>query len=294
MNLNDYSEQINLYQPWQPKTGKTDEREVINELLTDPAVAPYLSQLGSPKLGKEREWLRALLTVRQPSPNEPLFTAVDKLLAADNQTKQLFDANSLVSDETFSLGDKKISLWQGDITTLKVDAIVNAANSQLLGCFQPFHPCIDNAIHIAAGPRLREDCQTLISLQGHLEKTGQAKITRAYNLPSKFVIHTVGPIVSKGATPTLDDKEALASCYQQCMSLAEQTKRIESIAFCAISTGIFGFPKQQAAQVAWESIHSRLTSDSKLKHVIINTFDDETTAIYKALITSAKGESNAD
>jgi O-acetyl-ADP-ribose deacetylase (regulator of RNase III) len=138
---------------------------------------------------------------------------------------------------------KKISIWKGNITTLKVDCIVNAANSALLGCFQPNHQCIDNAIHWQAGPRLRKDCEKIMELQGDIpEPEGESKITRAYNLPSKYVLHTVGPQLSKGATPTSSESKALQSCYVKCLDIANEISNIRSIAFPCISTGLFGYP----------------------------------------------------
>ena len=145
----------------------------------------------------------------------------------------------------------QIYLWQGDITRLKVGAIVNAANSQLLGCFHPLHACIDNAIHSQAGVQLRLACAELMAKQGHLEPTGQAKITPAFNLPSAYVLHTVGPIIS-GAL-SAKDCELLASCYRSCLELAKQ-HGIDSVAFCCISTGEFRFPNREAAEIAVKTV----------------------------------------
>lgn len=153
------------------------------------------------------------------------------------------------------LPSDKFVLWQGDITQLNADAIVNAANKYMLGCFQPLHACIDNAIHSAAGPQLREDCETIMSNQKESEMTGGAKITRGYNLPAKFDLHTVGPIVPKGTELTEKQKAELASCYQACLEVANEIGGIKTIAFCAISTGVFGFPKPDAANIAIKTVN---------------------------------------
>jgi len=180
--------------------------------------------------------------------------------------------------------NKQLLVWQGDITRLKVDAIVNAANSQMLGCFHPLHKCIDNAIHSAAGVQLREECHQLMLKQGHEEPTGQAKITRAYNLPCKYVIHTVGPIIPNGI-PTEFQKEQLASCYRSIMACADEN-RLESIAFCCISTGEFRFPNQMAAEIAVRTVKDYLTEhpDSSIKQVVFNVFKDIDRDIYQRLL----------
>ena len=176
-------------------------------------------------------------------------------------------------------GDR-ISIWQGDITRLQVDAIVNAANSRMLGCFVPCHGCIDNAIHSAAGIQLRNECARMMEEQGHEEPTGKAKITQGYNLPASHVIHTVGPIV--GLEVTQRQKEELKSCYLSCMKLAEK-EGLKSIAFCCISTGEFHFPNKLAAQIAVETV-DRYLSSSKLERVIFNVFKEEDYNIYKKLL----------
>ena len=175
-------------------------------------------------------------------------------------------------------------LWQGDITRLKVDAIVNAANAQLLGCFHPLHKCIDNAIHSAAGVQLREECHQLMQQQGHLEPTGTAKITKAYNLPCKHVIHTVGPIIPNGI-PTAFQQEQLASCYRSILQLADE-KRLESVAFCCISTGEFRFPNQLAAEIAVKTVSDFFVEHpgSSIKQVVFNVFKDMDKRIYEGIL----------
>ena len=210
------------------------------------------------------------MNVRQPQPaSEEFIQAQDEELRMQREDKGVvsFDQEALL-------------LWQGDITRLKVDAIVNAANSQLLGCWQPLHKCIDNCIHSAAGIQLRQDCYELMSKQGHEEPTGQAKITKGYNLPAKYVIHTVGPIIT-GDKPTIGQEEQLASCYQSCLEMAEQYK-LESIAICCISTGVFRFPNQLAAEIALQTV--RNFPRHSLKTVVFNVFLDKDYEIYQKLL----------
>ncbi|MDG4526557.1 protein-ADP-ribose hydrolase [Streptococcus suis] len=178
--------------------------------------------------------------------------------------------------------ESQIYLWQGDITSLEVDAIVNAANSQLLGCFVPHHRCIDNAIHSQAGLQLRLACYQLMKAQGHLEATGQAKITPAYNLSANHVIHTVGPIIQTEVGP--QDEALLASSYQKSLELAVE-KGLTSIAFCCISTGEFRFPQKLAAEIAIKTVRAFVHDHPQLQ-VIFNVFKDEDREIYQELLGS--------
>ena len=178
---------------------------------------------------------------------------------------------------------KKLYLWQGDITTLKVDAIVNAANSQLLGCFAPLHACIDNCIHTFAGIQLRLACNELMKKQGHEEGTGLCKITPAFNLPSRYVLHTVGPIIYTSVGPR--EKLLLENCYKNCLETASQNQ-LESVAFCCISTGVFRFPQDLAAQIAVETVEMWLAEnpESTVKKVIFNVFGNKDLEIYKKVL----------
>ena len=190
----------------------------------------------------QKRLLRSLFNIRMPKETSEDFLQIqDVYLQEENRRKGITDIADLqpVQDDIY--------LWQGDITTLRCDAIVNAANSQMLGCFRPCHGCIDNAIHTFAGVQLRRNCNEIMQKQGHNEPTGQAKITPAYNLPCKYVLHTVGPIVSGRLTE--EHCELLKSCYLSCLKLAEKNS-CKSIAFCCISTGVFGFPQREAAQIA--------------------------------------------
>lgn len=219
--------------------------------------------------------MRALLNMRMPSPvSEAFLRAQDAELQAQLRDKGIVEPKG-----------RGLLLWQGDITRLKVDAIVNAANSQMLGCFIPLHNCIDNAIHSAAGVQLRLDCEKLMREQGHEESTGGAKITKGYNLPAKYVLHTVGPIVSNGK-PTKEQEEQLASCYRSCIMLADSND-LKSIAFCCISTGVFGFPQRRAAEIAVSTVKECLRDCMHIDTVIFNVFKDDDFKKYKGLLGQA-------
>ena len=164
---------------------------------------------------------------------------------------------------------------------MKVDAIVNAANSQMLGCFVPCHGCIDNAIHTFAGMQLRLECDRIMKAQGHLEPTGQAKITPGYNLPARYILHTVGPVVDGPLTP--QHEAELASCYESCLALAAEN-HLESVAFCCISTGVFCFPNHRAAEIAAQTVRDFLAKDTSVKRVVFNVFKDLDLAIYEELL----------
>ena len=235
---------------------------------------------------EKRRLLRSLMNVRWPGEaSEEFLARQDEFLTEEAEEKGIVDYADIpvIGDIYPCIGIKnmdRISLWRGDITRLRADAIVNAANSQMLGCFVPCHGCIDNAIHSAAGIQLRNECARMMEEQGHEEPTGKAKITQGYNLPASHVIHTVGPIV--GLEVTQRQKEELKSCYLNCMKLAEK-EGLKSIAFCCISTGEFHFPNKLAAQIAVETV-DRYLSSSKLERVIFNVFKEEDYNIYKKLL----------
>ena len=221
---------------------------------------------------------RALVNTRPPIPADPAWLAMqDELLQG-----MIAEAGvSTVGDAEPSPVDPRLRLWRGDITTLAADAIVNAANSQMLGCWVPGHHCIDNAIHTFAGVQLRAECARIMEAQGHEEPTGTAKITPAYNLPSKHVIHTVGPIA--GGHPTDLHRDQLASCYQSCLDLAAEGG-LRSIAFCCISTGVFGFPQEEAAQIAVSTVRGWLDAHDSDMVVIFNVFSQRDEALYRSLL----------
>lgn len=228
---------------------------------------------------EKRNLLRGLMNVRMPSKVSDEFLKVqDEFLTAETNNKDLTSVDDIEEVKG------KLMLWQGDISTLKADAIVNAANSKLLGCFIPLHNCIDNVIHSAAGVQLREECDRIMKVQGADEEIGKAKITDAYNLPSKHVIHTVGPAIARGLKPTDSDCEALSNCYKSCLDIATYNN-LESLAFCCISTGVFNFPQNLAAEIAVKTVEDYLESnETSLKHVIFNVFTDEDYYIYKKLL----------
>ena len=208
--------------------------------------------------------LRALMNVRVPGKILP----PEFLRVQDEYLSAMRDAKGVVDAETLPEILPGISLWKGDITRLRCDAIVNAANSLMLGCFIPCHRCIDNAIHSASGLQLRDECYSLMNEQGHEEPTGRTKITKGYNLPARHVIHTVGPVVSGELTD--DHRRELASCYRSCLECAE-SNGLKSIAFCCISTGEFHFPNDEAARIAVRTVKEFRHSVSK---VIFNVFKD--------------------
>ena len=200
----------------------------------------------------------------------------------DEYLQEILNAKGITRLEDLTEIDENIYLWQGDITTLRVDAIVNAANKALLGCLIPLHRCIDNAIHTQAGLQLRKECDDVMKAQGSFEKTGQAKITAGYNLPAKHVIHTVGPIIYRVVED--DDKELLASSYRNCLNLALENN-LESIAFCCLSTGEFRFPNDLAAEIAVAEVKKffRENPTADLK-VVFNVFKDLDKKLYEGLL----------
>ena len=246
---------------------------------------PQYSEMRIPEdLQGKRDLFRALRNVREPKPvSEEFLRLQDEELQAQLQEKSVVELDA-VQQLSIINSQFSILLWQGDITRLRVDAIVNAANAQMLGCFHPLHRCIDNAIHSAAGVQLREECHRLMLQQGHLEPTGQAKITKAYNLPCKYVIHTVGPIIPDGI-PTEPQKDQLASCYRNIMSCADEND-LESVAFCCISTGEFRFPNRLAAEIAVQTVKDYLNAHPgcSVMQVVFNVFKDEDRDIYLRLL----------
>ena len=227
----------------------------------------------------QRQLLRGLMNLRRPARIGTEFLQMqDAYLQDETAAKGITDAADLTPIQP------GLYLWQGDITTLKCDAIVNAANSGMTGCYIPNHRCIDNAIHTFAGVELRLSCAELMEQQGYPEPTGQAKITPAFNLPCRYVLHTVGPIISGRVTK--EDKELLASCYRSCLELAAENK-LESVAFCCISTGEFHFPNEQAAQIAVETVKQFMNRKTSVKKVIFNVFKDLDKTIYEKLLGAA-------
>nr|WP_288768144.1 protein-ADP-ribose hydrolase [uncultured Intestinibacter sp.] len=225
---------------------------------------------------EQRALLRALMNVRIAKNVDDEFIKVqDEYLKEEIKRKGIVDIDDLkpIKDGIY--------LWQGDITTLRCDAIVNAANSGMTGCYVPNHRCIDNCIHSFAGVQLRLECDEIMTKQGYGEPTGQAKITKSYNLPCKYIIHTVGPIINGKLTSK--DCDLLESCYKSCLELAVKNN-LESIAFCCISTGEFHFPNDKAAQIAVKTVEEFMKKETSLKKVIFNVFKDMDKEIYRKLL----------
>ena len=236
----------------------------------------------------QRALLRALMNVRPPAPVASKVLAMQDAYLAERLRERggAVDATALPSVDTDDLVLSRVALWRGDITRLAADAIVNAANDQMLGCFVPGHHCIDNAIHTYAGMQLRLDCARLMVAQGHAEPTGQVKVTPAYNLPCRHVFHTVGPITRDGR-PTPRDENLLANCYRTC--LEEATRRsLSTLAFCCISTGVFGFPREEAARIAMRTVLDHLTNNDRRLKVIFDVFLDSDQCVYQELLDGAR------
>ena len=226
--------------------------------------------------GEQKALLRSLMNVRMAAPISEVFLQIqDEYLKEETKRKGITDIRVLKPVE------EGIYLWQGDITTLKCDAIVNAANSGMTGCYQPCHNCIDNCIHTYAGIQLRNACAKIMEKQGYEEPTGRAKITPAFNLPCKYVLHTVGPIIQGHLTKR--HEELLASCYRSCLELADEND-VKSMAFCCISTGVSMFPNERAAEIAVQTVRDYRKEKNSGIEVIFNVWKDVDYEIYRELL----------
>lgn len=247
---------------------------LIQELLKENAV--YQDVKIPADAAGQRQLLRGLMNVRMPHDISRGFLDIqDSYLQEETGNKQIADVDTLVPVQN------GLYIWQGDITSLRCDAIVNAANSGMTGCYVPNHKCIDNCIHTFAGIQLRLECSELMRKQGYEEPTGKAKLTSAYNLPCRYILHTVGPIISGHVTDR--DCELLASCYRSCLALAAEHE-LESVAFCCISTGEFHFPNDRAAEIAVDTVKKFLEQKSSVKKVVFNVFKDIDRDIYRKLL----------
>ena len=233
---------------------------------------------------EQKNLLRALMNIRMPEPiSEEILSVQDEYLSEEIRLSGITDIEEL---EPCAI-DSRLYLWQGDITTLRVDAITNPANSAMLGCFQPLHNCVDNIIGSKAGIRLRLKCNEYMEHQEEIfgrsykEPTGRAMITPGYNLPCKYILHTVGPIVQGHLTK--EDEYLLSSCYTSCLNMAKQ-HGLKSLAFCCISTGVFMFPNQRAAKIAVETVRNWLDETGSRIKVIFNVFKDQDLDIYRELL----------
>ncbi|SFD41180.1 O-acetyl-ADP-ribose deacetylase (regulator of RNase III), contains Macro domain [Lentibacillus persicus] len=247
----------------------------------NPKADAHFGQYKATNIEEKTALFQGLCNVRQPEPVTDEFVKVqDAFLTQWNNERELTSLRNLEDVRP------QLYVWQGDITRLAVDAIVNAANSDMLGCTKANHECIDNRIHTRAGVQLRLECHELMKAQGRKEPMGKAKITKAYNLPSNYVIHTVGPFIdARGVSPLKE--QLLASSYQSCLALAD-AYQLDTIAFCCISTGEFNFPNQRAAEIAIQMVEEYLRKTESNLHVIFNVFKDEDLEIYQSLL--AKNE----
>lgn len=227
------------------------------------------------KVKRDRIW--GYLNQRLPNPVSPRFLEIqDKLFRSETLENGIVDVNGFEYRED-------VALWKGDITRLNADAIVNAANSRLLGCFIPHHKCIDNVIHSRAGVQVRLDCSRIMGAQGEAEPPGYAKITGAYNLPSRYILHTVGPMVGRKVTDR--DRRILRNCYLSCLNLAREMQ-LKSVAFCCISTGVFGFPNDEAAAIAVGAVQQwKLEHDADMR-IIFNVFLEKDLEIYREVLAN--------
>ncbi|MDK6368702.1 MULTISPECIES: protein-ADP-ribose hydrolase [unclassified Aerococcus] len=226
---------------------------------------------------------RSLVNTRPAQPASPAYLAAEgQVLEAINQDLPHYDWSQM----TERWG--QIALWQGNICQLAVDGIVNAANSQLLGCFIPLHACIDNIIHSYAGTALRLECQELMARQGRLEAAGKAKLTSAHHLPSRYILHTVGPVVQDGRVTPIR-RQLLAQCYRSCLDLADQ-EGLTCLAFPCIATGQFAFPKEEAARIAVDTVSTYLSEQASELKIIFNVFTDEDDRIYRQLLGEETNE----
>ena len=287
LQYTEYAEEIHLfksYQATQKKQSLEEREEIVDQLFL--TLYKDIEEFNLDSLGdyeEKRQLLHGIINTLEPHTLDAQnIELLNKLLQAELGDKRLTNTNELLKLKGFKMGNTPIKMWQGDITTLQVDAIVNAANNQLMGCWEPLHACIDNVIHTAAGVQLRDDCQLIIEKQGFEEPTGRAKITRAYNLPAQYVLHTVGPIV-EGQVSALNEED-LAYSYINCLELCRSIDSIRSIAFCSISTGEFGFPAKAAAQLALRTVSLWLEQyPEALDLVVFNVFSDADKTIYQEL-----------
>ncbi len=255
-----------------------EERRIylIKELLREQS--RYSNMEISADTEEQKRLLRSLMNIRSPRPISSEFLKVqDEYLSGEVAAKGTVDGDDL----PVSPINNRLVLWRGDITTLKVDAIVNAANSALRGCFVPCHSCVDNIIHSISGIQLRLACDEIMTEQGYDEPIGTAKITPAFNLPCNYVLHTVGPIVSRRLADT--HCKQLADCYKSCLELASEYG-LRSIAFCCISTGEFHFPQDKAAEIAVQTVTEFLRTDTQIEKVVFNVFKQEDYEIYKRIL----------
>ena len=239
----------------------------------------YLKQvngIGQTPSMSDRDLFRALQNITMPiNLSDEFYTKQDAVLQEILSSKNILDVSTLPDG---------ISLYKGDITLIKADSIVNACNSQMIGCFVPGHHCIDNAIHSFAGLQVRRDMMEIMQKQEHEEPNGMCKVSKAYNLPSKYIFHTVGPIYSGSKQDEID----LANCYKSCLKMADDMA-LSSIVFCCLSTGIFGYPIEDATRIAIREVKEYLANQNKhITKVIFNVFTDRDYDTYERLLGRSK------
>lgn len=279
LSLEEYRDLIDLSpfprpEPFRNEAEKTDACDVLLKfLLRERGTIAAFSAGYEKKRALVRDYMNERFTLPVPP---DLLELQDRLFWTETLERGIVDVASLPEKKN------NIALWEGDITRLNADAIVNAANSRLLGCFIPGHNCIDNVIHSFAGMQLRRDCGRIMAQQGIPEEAGEAKITRAYNLPSRYVLHTVGPMIGREVSE--EQRGALHSCYISCLDLAAEMG-LCSVAFCCISTGVFNFPHAQAAEIAVGAVMTwKVHHPEKEIKVIFNTFLPEDTKLYENIL----------
>ncbi len=253
---------------------KERRRYLIENLLKEQP--RYRKMMIPGREDEQRQLLRSLMNIRMADAISDEFLAIQ-----DDYLSEVREEKGIVSITDMKEIQTDLYIWKGDITRLAVGAIVNAANSGMTGCYQPCHNCIDNCIHTYAGIQLRLKCNEIMEEQGYEEPTGRAKITPAYNLPCDHVIHTVGPIVSGGLTKR--HEELLKSCYRSCLEIAEENG-VKSIAFCCISTGVFMFPNERAAEIAVQTVKDYKNEKNSSIKVIFNVFKDQDDTIYHKIL----------
>jgi O-acetyl-ADP-ribose deacetylase (regulator of RNase III) len=263
---------------WDQQTSHTGHQQAFTDSLKRAGIVQSDETLDLSAIANEDDrWalFRGLVNVRdnyQPSQ--------DYLLAEGSVLQAKLSPAASSDQWQKSQDDKQIFLWQGDIARLKVDAIVNAANKDGLGCFIPNHHCIDNTIHTMAGAQVRTDMANV--LDGRKLPVGKVKVTKAYNLPSQFIFHTVGPMIFKEPVSQMN-QDLLAACYRNCLVEAD-ARGIGSIAFCSISTGEFHFPKVLARDIAIQTVRDYLRSTKSQLQVVFNVFSDEDLALYQDIL----------
>lgn len=288
LDIQDYAKDIALFEKFIPVTSglsAKDKLDVVQCLLNDlKHVTEKFGPCKAESYHEKRKLLHAAINMLEPGFfNDECIAKLDALLQTELYEIDIVEGAELAQSAELDIQGTSIALWQGDITAIRIDAIVNAANNRLVGCFQPLHNCIDNAIHTKAGVQLRDDCWAIMQKQHKPEPTGMAKVTRAYNLPSNFVIHTVGPIVEGNLTSQHEDE--LRKSYLSCLNVCASLPQIQSIALCCISTGVFGYPRERAAETAFNTVCDWLNKHpEELDYVVFTLFSDRDRLIYEQLM----------